>query len=138
MDYVNIQAVRDFAMQRLVEAFEAFRNEETDFCNVVARYELAVGAGIDRSMIDATICQALHAPCPEIDRDHMSVYSLPLSVRVQNRLVAEGFDTLGKVKGLTVRRVLSMPMMGRRGLREIQDLLAAHNVDMPPGSWVFP
>lgn len=139
MDTVNHNDVRAWSVERLKEAVAEFRDGLAPFGPVSVRYELAITAGNDRAVMDGVVSLVLRDSPRRVEMslDHMSVYSLPLSVRVQNRLVAEGFDTLGKVKGLTLRRVLSMPMMGRRGLREIQDLLDSHNVDMPPGSWAF-
>ena len=68
---------------------------------------------------------AYHTPTDELF-DLTPVRDLPLTVRTDNCLHNEGLKTVGEVLARSDIELLRMPNFGKKSLRELKEVLAAH------------
>lgn len=63
--------------------------------------------------------------------DLMSLYDVNLLPKTRNALLRRGFKTLGQIRNLPERSLLSIPNIGSRAIRDIKAMLAEYGLELP-------
>lgn len=125
-----MNVVRAWAVDKMIEAVAEWRAGGS-VIPFVERVRMAEGAGVPREEIDRLLrAGPVTSATWARYSDDLSVYDLPLSICVQNRLVAERVETFGQLRQVSRRTLLHMPMMGKRGVGEVRSFLAGCGFDL--------
>lgn len=132
---VDVEAVKQWAFDRLVTSLRDFKAGTVSFHAVVAGFQVAENTGVELLTLDA-FCRGFFASveCVQaaaaVEVTALPVRSLALPNAIFNALEAEGIKTFGELAAWSESRLYRVPMIGRLALRKIVKALAVHGLSL--------